>query len=171
MRPGGVKLFIPKILVTGPYNSGKSSFVKTVASESVSVDRMALGQVPTTIAMDIGHVEYEGFVADVFGTPGQERFDLILDILAKEAVGAFVMVDSTAPMTFARAKEMIKRCKAEAIPKVIVANKQDLPNALSPEEIRQVMKVDQSIPIIPASVANEEGIKEALDALLEILYR
>jgi hypothetical protein len=33
------------------------------------------------------------------------------------------------------------------------------------------MKVDQSIPIIPASVANEEGIKEALDALLEILYR
>jgi small GTP-binding protein len=171
MRPGGVKIFIPKILVTGPYNSGKSSFVKTISSKSVSVDRMALGQVPTTIAMDIGHVEYEGFVADVFGTPGQERFDLILDILSKEAVGAFVMVDSTAPRTFARAKEMIKRCKAEAIPKVIVANKQDLPEALSADEIREVMKLDRSIPIIPVSINENSGINESMDALLEILYR
>lgn len=171
MRPGGVKIFIPKILVTGPYNSGKSSFVKTIAPESVSVDRMALGQVPTTIAMDIGHVEYKGFVADVFGTPGQERFDLILDVLSKEAVGAFIMVDSTAPKTFARAKEMIKRCKAEAIPKVIVANKQDLPDALSVEEIREVMKIDQSIPIVPASVAQNEGVEDAIDALLDLLYR
>ncbi|NYB52574.1 MAG: GTP-binding protein [Methanobacteriaceae archaeon] len=171
LRPGGVKIFIPKILVTGPFNAGKSTFVKKIAPESVSVDRMALGQVPTTIAMDIGHVEYKGFIADVFGTPGQERFDLILDVLSKEAVGAFIMVDSTEPKTFARAKEMMKRCKAEAIPKVIVANKQDLPDALSPEEIRKVMNIDHSIPIIPVSLHQDEGIEDALDALLELLYR
>jgi small GTP-binding protein len=171
MRPGGVKIFIPKILVTGPFNAGKSSFVKKIAKNSVSVDRMALGQVPTTIAMDIGHMEYKGFNADVFGTPGQERFDLILDILSKEAVGAFIVVDSTAPKTFARAKEMMKRCKAEAIPKVIVANKQDLPDSLSPEKIRKVMNIDQSIPIVPTSLPLNEGIEDAMDALLEILYR
>ncbi|MCC7550172.1 MAG: GTP-binding protein [Methanobacterium sp.] len=171
MRPGGVKIFIPKILVTGPFNAGKSSFVKKIAKNSVSVDRMALGQVPTTIAMDIGHMEYKGFNADVFGTPGQERFDLILDILSKEAVGAFIVVDSTAPETFARAKEMMKRCKAEAIPKVIVANKQDLPDSLSPEKIRKVMNIDQSIPIVPTSLHLNEGIEDAMDALLEILYR
>jgi hypothetical protein len=171
LRPGGVKIFIPKLLVTGPYNAGKSSFVKQIAPDSVSVDRMALGQVPTTIAMDIGHVEHKGFIADVFGTPGQERFDLILDVLSKEAVGAFILVDSTAPKTFARAKEMMKRCKAEAIPKVIVANKQDLPDALSTDEIRKVMNTDQSIPIVPVSLLNNEGIDEAMDALLEILYK
>jgi len=171
MRPGGVKIFIPKILVTGPFNAGKSSFVKKIAKNSVSVDRMALGQVPTTIAMDIGHMEYKGFNADVFGTPGQERFDLILDILSKEAVGAFIVVDSTAPKTFARAKEMMKRCKAEAIPKVIVANKQDLPDSLSPKKIRKVMNIDQSIPIVPTSLPLNEGIEDAMDALLEILYR
>lgn len=171
LRPGGVKIFIPKLLVTGPYNAGKSSFVKSIAPDSVSVDRMALAQVPTTIAMDIGHVEHKGFIADVFGTPGQERFDLILDVLSKEAVGAFILVDSTAPKTFARAKEMMKRCKAEAIPKVIVANKQDLPDALSTDEIRKVMNMDQSIPIVPVSLLNNEGIDEAMDALLEILYK
>jgi small GTP-binding protein len=171
LRPGGVKIFIPKILVTGPFNAGKSSFVKTITKNSVSVDRMALGQVPTTIAMDIGHMEYKGFIADVFGTPGQERFDLILDVLSKEAVGAFIMIDSTAPKTFARAKEMMKRCKAEAIPKVILANKQDLPESLSTEEIRNVMSIDQSIPIVPISLIQQEGIEDALDALLKILYR
>lgn len=171
LRPGGVKIFIPKILVTGPYNAGKSSFVKNIAPNSVSVDKMALGQVPTTVAMDIGHMEHKGFVADVFGTPGQERFDLILDLLSKEAVGAFILVDSTDPHTFPRAKEMIKKCKAEAIPKVIVANKQDLPDSLTPDEIRKAMRIDSSIPIIPVSILKNEGIDEAIDALLEILYR
>jgi uncharacterized protein len=171
LRPGGIKIFIPKILVTGPFNAGKSSFVKKIAPNSVSVDEMALGQVPTTVAMDIGHMDYKGFVADVFGTPGQERFDLILDVLSKEAVGAFILVDSTDPKTFARAKEMIKRCKAEAIPKVIVANKQDLPDSLSISEIRKVMNIGQSIPIVPVSIIQDEGIEDAMDALLEILYR
>ncbi|WP_236951107.1 ADP-ribosylation factor-like protein [Methanobacterium subterraneum] len=65
----------------------------------------------------------------------------------------------------------MKKCKAEAIPRVIVANKQDLPDSLSPEEIRKVMNMGQNIPIIPVSLMRNEGIEEALDALLEILYR
>jgi hypothetical protein len=170
LQPGGVKIYIPKILVTGPYNAGKSSFVKAISQKSVSVDRMALEKFPTTIAMDIGHVDHKGFVADVFGTPGQERFDLMLDVLAKEAVGAFILVDSSAPQTFARAKEMINKTQAEAIPKIIVANKQDLPGALSPEKIREIMKLDKSIPIIPTVVKENEGVEEALDTLLKLLY-
>ncbi|MBW4257646.1 GTP-binding protein [Methanobacterium sp. YSL] len=170
LQPGGVKIYIPKILVTGPYNAGKSSFVKAISVKSVSVDRMALEKFPTTVAMDIGHVDYKGFVADVFGTPGQERFDMMLDLLAKEAVGAFIIVDSSLPQTFARAKEMINKAQAEAIPKIIVANKQDLPGALTPEKIRETMKLDKSIPIIPAIIKENEGAEEALNALLKLLY-
>ena len=29
LQPGGIKIYIPKLLVTGPYNAGKSSFVKS----------------------------------------------------------------------------------------------------------------------------------------------
>jgi small GTP-binding protein domain len=170
LQPGGVKIYIPKILVTGPYNAGKSSFVKSISEKSVSVDRMALEKFPTTIAMDIGHVDHNGFVADIFGTPGQERFDLMLDVLAKEAVGAFILVDSSAPQTFGRAKEMINKTQAEAIPKIIVANKQDLPGALSPEKIREAMKLDKDIPIIPTIVSENNGVEMALDTLLKILY-
>lgn len=171
IQPGGVNIYIPKILVTGPHNAGKSTFVKAISKKSVSVDRRAMGKFETTIAMDIGHMEYKGFVADVFGTPGQERFDLILDVLAREAVGAFILVDSTLPETFARAKEMIRKCKAEAIPKIIVANKTDLPGALTTEKIREIMKLGSDIPIVPASARDKMGIKEAMDAFLAILYR
>lgn len=171
MQPGGVKIYIPKILVTGPYNAGKSSFVKSISKKSISVDRMALEKFPTTIAMDIGHVDYGGFVADIFGTPGQERFDLMLDVLAKEAVGAFILIDSSSPETFSRAKEMINKTHAEAIPNIIVANKQDLPGALSPEEIRDKMRLNTSIPIIPTVVNKNEGVTNALDSLLKLLYR
>ncbi len=170
LQPGGIKIYIPKILVTGPYNAGKSSFVKSISKESISVDRMAFEKFPTTIAMDIGHVEHEGFVADIFGTPGQERFDLMLDVLAKEAVGAFILIDSSAPQTFGRAKEMINKTQAEAIPKIIVANKQDLPGALSPEKIRDVMKLDNTIPIIPTIVIEDNGVDTALETLLKLLY-
>lgn len=170
VQPGGVKIYIPKLLVTGPFNAGKSSFVRAISKESVSVDRKALEKFPTTIAMDIGHVDYEGFIADVFGTPGQERFDLMLDVLAKEAVGSFILVDSSAPQTFARAKEMINKTQSEAIPKIIVANKQDIPGALSPDEIRETMKLDDSIPIVPAVIKDNKGIQESLDALLHLLY-
>lgn len=170
MQPGGVKIYIPKILVTGPYNAGKSSFVKAISEKSVSVDRMALEKFPTTIAMDIGHVDHGGFVADIFGTPGQERFDLMLDILAKEAVGAFILIDSSAPQTFARAKEMINKTHSEAIPNIIVANKQDLPGALTPEQIREKMKLNKKIPIIPTVVADKIGTDKALDTLLKLLY-
>jgi small GTP-binding protein len=170
MQPGGVKIYIPKILVTGPYNAGKSSFVKAISEKSVSVDRMALEKFPTTIAMDIGHLDHGGFVADIFGTPGQERFDLMLDILAKEAVGAFILIDSSAPQTFARAKEMINKTHSEAIPNIIVANKQDVKGALSPEQIREKMNLNEQIPIIPTVVTTETGVNQALDTLLKLLY-
>jgi len=170
LQPGGIKIYIPKLLVTGPYNAGKSSFVKSISNESISVDRIALEKFPTTIAMDIGHVDHDGFIADIFGTPGQERFDLMLDILAREAVGAFIMVDSSAPQTFGRAKEMINKTQAEAIPKIIVANKQDLPGALSPEKIRDAMKLDDTIPIVPTIVIEDNGVDLAMETLLKQLY-
>ncbi len=169
-QPGGIKIYIPKILVTGPYNAGKSSFVRSISKVSVSVDRMALERFPTTIAMDIGHIDHDGFIADLFGTPGQERFDLMLDLLAKEAVGAFILIDSSEPETFGRAKEMINKTQAEAIPKVIIANKQDLKGALSPDKIREAMKIDNNIPIVPTIVTQNNGVELALDTLLKILY-
>ena len=171
LEPGGVRVFIPKLLVTGPYNAGKTTFTHAIAPDTVSVERQTFELFPTTVGLDIGHIDYKGFSADVFGTPGQERFDLLLEPLGREAIGTFIVVDSTKPETFVRAKEMIRMCRAEAIPKVIIANKQDLPNALSPEEINEKMALWEDIPIVPVSAADEQGLDRALDTLFSLIYK
>ncbi len=170
-EPGGVMVFIPKLLVTGPYNAGKTTFVHAIAEKAVSVERQAFELFPTTVGLDIGHMDYKGFSADVFGTPGQERFDLLLEPLARESIGTFIIIDSTKPDTFARAKEMINMCRAEALPKVIVANKHDLPGALTPDEIKKRMALWEDVPIVPVSAQKNEGVDKALDTLFDLIYR
>jgi len=163
-KPGGVKAYIPKILVTGPYNAGKSTFVHAISNKAVSVDRLG-----TTVALDHGKVEYKDFTIDVFGTPGQERFDPILKVLGSEALGVILVVDSTKPETFPRAKQLLEKTTQFGLPYVIAANKQDLPNALKPEEIRNLMHLPKDVPIIPTVATKKIGVYEVLEALIKLL--
>ena len=156
---GGVKVYIPKIMVTGPYNSGKSSFVHSASLRPVSVERFGLNGKKTTVALDHGNVDYAGFSADLFGTPGQERFDPLLEMLGGESIGVIVLLDSTAPETFPRAFEMLEKTKTKGLPSVIVANKANLHGALKPEQIRKKMKIAKDIPIIPVIAESIKAIR------------
>ncbi|MCK4589864.1 MAG: GTP-binding protein [Nanoarchaeota archaeon] len=154
-KPGGIKVYIPKILVTGPFNAGKTSFVHSASIKAVSVDRFG-----TTVALDHGHVDYHGFAADLFGTPGQERFDPILKHLGGESIGVIIVVDSTKPEDFVRAKHMLELTKTTGLPSIIVANKANLKGALKPAEIRSKMKLSKEIPIIPLVAQNLNLVKD-----------
>ncbi|HKZ49404.1 MAG TPA: ATPase domain-containing protein [Candidatus Nanoarchaeia archaeon] len=154
IRPGGVVVFIPKILVTGPYHAGKTSFIHSASTRAVSVNRLG-----TTVALDHGHVDYKGIEADLFGTPGQERFDPILEMLGSEALGIVIVVDSTKPSDFKRAKEMVELSNANDLPVIVVANKANLPKALPVEEIRKLMRLPENVPIIPTEAEDLKKIK------------
>lgn len=153
--PGGVYIYIPKILVTGNFKAGKSSFVHSASSQAVSVNRMS-----TTIALDHGHVDYKGFSVDLFGTPGQERFDPILKVLGHEALGVIVVVDSTDPDTFGRAQEMVAKSGTVGLPTVIAANKANLKGALKVSEIRKRMQLPKKIPIIPTVAEDLSRVRQ-----------
>ena len=130
-RPGGVLVYVPKVVVLGPAGAGKTTFVHSVAGAALSVERMG-----TTVAIDRGTAELEDVMVEVFGTPGQMRFDPLLPALADEAVGAIV-VDATAPETFPRAKEMLQKVWSRGLRAVVALNKSDLPGALSPDQARR----------------------------------
>lgn len=164
--PSGILLYVPKILVTGPYNAGKSSVVHALSTKAVSIDRLG-----TTIALDHGHVEWKGLTAELFGTPGQERFDFCLKILARDTFGVILVIDSTDPSSFPRAHSMIDKIGAYGLPTVVMANKQDLPNALPVEKIRELMKLPEDIPIIPTVAPKKEGVYEALEKLFELIFK
>lgn len=163
-KPGGVKIYLPKLLVTGPFSSGKSSFIRTLSTDSVSVDRLG-----TTISLDHGRVKKNHLFADVFGTPGQQRFDPILKKLGKKAMGVILVLDSTRPEQFARAQNMLEKVKEVNLPYIVVANKQDLEDALSPQEIRERMDLEDIIPIVPTVAIEGKGVQEAFDELTEMV--
>lgn len=162
LRPGGVRLFIPKILVIGAFDAGKSTFVHALSTQAVSVDRLG-----TTIALDHGHVEYNGFSADIVGTPGQERFDPMIKLLSSEAMGVFLILDSTNPKDFIRAKKMLEIIKSYGLPYIVIANKQDLAGALETDEIREQFKLSNDIPVVPAVAKDKIGVFEAFEVLIE----
>ncbi len=164
MRPGGVRVFFPKILVTGPYHSGKSSIVQAISTSSVSVDRMG-----TTIAMDHGYLDYKGFAADVYGTPGQEKFDPILEFLAEEAVGVILVVDATKPETFERARRMLTLTSGYALPLVVAANFTDLEEALTPDQVREGLELQPDTPVVPTIAVRGAGAEDLLETLFELL--
>src|SRR5438093_6359108 len=98
----GLTVYFPRILVTGPFNAGKSTVVKAVAEKSISIDRMG-----TTVAFDYGNVNITGIEAEIFGTPGQERFEFIFKIFAREVSGVLLVVDASHPHELVRARQML----------------------------------------------------------------
>jgi small GTP-binding protein len=163
--PTGVSLYIPKILVTGPFHAGKSSIIHALSEKAVSVDRLG-----TTVALDHGYIEKKGMICDIFGTPGQERFDWILKILAKDTWGIILVVDSTKPETFGRAIEMLSQVKEYGIAFIVFANKQDLPNALKPEEVAKKMGVARE-DVVGTSALTKAGLEEGLKALFDKIFK
>lgn len=177
VKPGGIKIYFPKILVTGPTDAGKTSFIHSASKDAVSVDRLG-----GTIALDHGNLDFEGYKADLFGTPGQERFDPLLKLLGGEAIGVILVVDSTKPDQFPRAIEMLRKTETYGLPIVVVANKANLPGALPLEELKERLHLGKDTPLV-STVAEDlshidpneptklkkEGVEQALRALFKEL--
>lgn len=162
MKPGGVVVYIPKILVTGPFGAGKSTFVHAVSDTAVSAE--ALG---TTVAMDHGHITIDGLTADLFGTPGQARFDPLIKFLSAQALGVVVVVDSTDPASFPRAKEMLEATWKQGLPATLVANKQDQPGALPPEEVARRVGVGGHVRVHGCVARDGAAAKRILKDLID----
>jgi len=162
ITPEGLVMYVPKILVTGPYDAGKSTTVQSMSEEAVSVDRLG-----TTVSLDHGQVERNGLKAELFGTPGQKRFDWALDFLGRSIFGCFIVVDSRDP-NYDRVRKLKKDLEAEDLPFIILANFQNKEDAMAPEEIEEEL----GITTVGIDAKHDEGLDESLQTLMkEILSR
>jgi small GTP-binding protein len=159
----GLVIYFPRVLVTGPYHAGKSTIVRELSQTAISVDRMG-----TTIAFDYGSLEISGVEVELLGTPGQERFEFIFKIFAREVNGIMLIVDSTKPEELPRARKM-RRLAGEQLPLVVVANKRDLQGSMSIEEIREGLKLERRVPVVETVAIEGKGVREALERLIEII--
>jgi small GTP-binding protein len=164
-----------KIVVTGPFNSGKTEFIQSVSEiDVVSTERKISSDVEkvketTTVAMDFGRITVDDdLVLYLFGTPGQKRFDFMWEILSEGMLGFIVMVDSTRPETFREARNILETFKAYApTPYVVAANKQDCKDAWDLDDMRLALRLDPKVKLLPCVAVRRASVKTLL---LELLY-
>ena len=164
-----------KMVITGPFNAGKTEFIKTISEIDVVSTERRISDVTrnvkdeTTVAMDFGRITIdEDLVLFLFGTPGQKRFDFMWEILSEGMLGFIVLVDSVRPETFREARRILDVFRNYApSPYVVAANKQDLPDAWSPQDLRVALRVDPEVKVVPCVSTDKESVKSVL---LELLY-
>ncbi len=164
-----------KMVVTGPFNSGKTEFIRSVSEINVvSTERKISSESEkvketTTVAMDFGRITVDqDLVLYLFGTPGQKRFDFMWEILSEGMLGFIVMVDSTRPETFREARSILETFRAYApTPYVVAANKQDLPDAWDLDDIRLALRLSPKVKLLNCVATQKETVKSVL---LELLY-
>ncbi len=164
-----------KMVITGPFSAGKTEFIRTISEiDVVSTERKISGETQrikeeTTVAMDFGRITVdEDLVLYLFGTPGQRRFDFMWEILSEGMLGFIILIDSVRPETFREAKRILDIFRGyAATPYVVAANKQDLPDAWSTEDLRIALKIDRNVKVLPCVATEKESVK---NILLELLY-
>ncbi len=164
-----------KIVVTGPFNAGKTEFIQSVSEiDVVATERKISAEAEkiketTTVAMDFGRITVDNeLVLYLFGTPGQKRFDFMWEILSEGMLGFIVMVDSTRPETFREARSILETFRAYApTPYVVVANKQDCADAWEINDMRVTLRLEPQVKLLPCVATDRESVKTAL---LELLY-
>jgi len=164
-----------KMVITGPFNSGKTEFVQSISEIDVVSTERSISQEAerikstTTVAMDFGRITVDDdLVLYLFGTPGQRRFDFMWEILSQGMLGFVVLVDSARPETFREAKSILETFRAYApTPYVVAANKQDMDDAWAVEDLRVALRLDPEIKMLPCVATDTESVK---GVLLELLY-
>lgn len=166
---------IVKMVVTGPFNAGKTMFIQTVSEIDVVATEQNITseeekvKTTTTVAMDFGRITVdEELMLYLFGTPGQKRFDFMWEILSEGMLGFIVLVDSISPETFREARRILETFRSYApTPFIVAANKQDMEDAWEIDDLRIALRLDESTQIIPCVAINKDSVKKILIALLD----
>jgi small GTP-binding protein len=162
VEASGVLVYVPKVIVVGPHDAGKTTFVHSLSGSALSVDRLG-----TTVAMDRGTVTLDGIKVEVFGTPGQPRFDPLLPTLAGQAVAAILLVDATRPETFGRGKEMLQKVWRRGLRALIALTKSDLPGALSVAEASRRLTPPPGVEVVACDATDAESVRQVLRRMVD----
>ncbi|MFN3927743.1 MAG: GTP-binding protein [Pseudanabaenaceae cyanobacterium] len=169
---------VMRIVVTGAVGSGKSTFVHTVSeiepvhTEQCATDATAEIKAQTTVAMDFGRLHFGKQTSlHIYGTPGQERFDFMWDILIRKAHAFILLVASHRPQDFRSARKILAFMRYRAkIPFLVGLTHADLPDVWAPEEIAIALgfvNPENRPPIYPLNALDRSSVVRVLTALIQ----
>src|SRR3954468_16790804 len=163
-----------KIVVTGPFSAGKTTLIRTISeitvlsTEKDITDHTKSRKAETTVAMDFGRITIDrDLVLYLFGTPGQDRFDFMWEILGEGMLGYVLLVDASREDSLQEAKGILEAFRKMAhVPFVVGLNRAEGLDEGDEAKVRSVLDLEPDVPVVPCDATDRESVKAVLLALL-----
>jgi small GTP-binding protein len=163
-----------KIVVTGPFSAGKTTLIRTISeitvlsTEKDITDHTRSRKAETTVAMDFGRITIDrDLVLYLFGTPGQDRFDFMWEILGEGMLGYILLVDSSRQDSLDEAVGILAAFRKMArVPFVVALNRSAGVSPDDEQNVRDVLGLDEEVAVVPCDATDRESVKAVLLALL-----
>src|SRR6201996_7394091 len=164
---------------TGPMGAGKTTAIRAisdippVSTEVANTDRKSHSKESTTVALDYGQLQLEdGTSVRLYGTPGQERFSFMWEILCRGAIGVVLLIDGSTPTALqdlATYAETFRRINSQQ-PFVIGVGRVDDESGRLLEKYSQTLSNRGIVaPVFGVDVRNREDVLLLIETLLCIL--
>ena len=165
-----------KIIFTGPVGVGKTTAIAAISDEppiqtdARASDMTLARKANTTVAMDYGVIRLdESTKVHLYGTPGQERFDFMWEILSQGSIGLILMLDNTRSNPL-KDLQFFMEAFADLIamaPMVIGVSKMDLQSKPDLDVYREYLNSNNiNAPVFDVDAREESDVKNLVMALL-----
>ena len=163
-----------KIVIAGPFAAGKTTLIRTISEITVLStergisDESAVRKRETTVAMDFGRISIDSdLVLYLFGTPGQERFDFMWEVLGEGMLGYVLLLDATQPSSAEDSLSILRAFRKMApVPYVVAVNRCLGLGPAEEERLRGLLEIEPDVPVLPCDATDRESVKSVLLALL-----
>ncbi|CUA83387.1 MULTISPECIES: GTP-binding protein [Gulbenkiania] len=165
-----------KILFTGPVGAGKTSAIASISDiEPVTTDATASDMTVnrkghTTVALDYGVLMLDPTTkVHLYGTPGQQRFDFMWDILSQGGIGLILLLDNTRPHPLKDLQFFVEAFSKllERAPLVVGITKTDIAPTPTPAQYATILEtLGMRPPVFEVDARRREDIQSLVCALL-----
>ena len=165
-----------KIIFAGPVGAGKTTAIRTlsdipiVATDEEATDMTAKRKPQTTVAMDYGLIKLDsGERVHLYGTPGQERFDFMWDILTEGGLGLVLMLDNTRTNPFQDMSFYVNAFKDFIEETQLVIGVTRMDESRKPElaeYVRHLAEIGMVVPVFEVDARQKRDVSLLVQALL-----
>jgi signal recognition particle receptor subunit beta len=165
-----------KIIFTGPVGAGKTTAISSISDINIittdedASDMTKSRKSNTTVAMDYGLIKLgNGERVHLYGTPGQERFDYMWDILTTGGIGLVLLLDNTRVEPSRDLKFYVQSFR-DFIDKqklVIGITRMDMQRSPGLQDYRQWIKeLDLNAPVFEVDARERDDVSMLIQSLL-----